>query len=143
MSSLTKKLNEINELKKEYEYLLEIVEVLKEEEDNSLFLEFINLLNSLEKKCDEVYITTLLSGEFDELNAILTLHAGAGGTEAQDWAQMLYRMYTRYAERVGYKVQMLDYLNGETAGLKSVSFLVSGTNAYGYLKCEKRRTSLS
>ena len=97
----------------------------------------INLLNSLEKKCDEVYITTLLSGEFDELNAILTLHAGAGGTESQDWAQMLYRMYTRYAERVGYKVQMLDYLNGETAGLKSVSFLVSGTNAYGYLKCEK------
>lgn len=137
MSSISKKLNEINELKNAFNYLEEIVEVLKEEHDDALFLELTKELANLEKKCDEIYITTLLSGEYDELNAILTLHAGAGGTEAQDWAQMLYRMYTRYAERAGFKVELLDHLEGDTAGLKSVSFLVSGTNAYGYLRCEK------
>jgi peptide chain release factor 2 len=137
MSSITKKLNEINELNSEYAYLEEVVEVLKEAEDEALFNELTKELNILEKKCDSVYITTLLAGEYDELNAILTIHAGAGGTEAQDWAQMIYRMYTRYAERQGFKVEMLDYLEGDTAGVKSVSFLVSGTNAYGYLKCEK------
>ena len=111
--------------------------MLKEGHDEALFLELTKELNLLQKKCDQAYITTLLAGEYDELNAILTIHAGAGGTEAQDWAQMLYRMYTRYAERSGFNVELLDYLEGDTAGLKSVSFLVSGTNAYGYLKCEK------
>lgn len=102
-----------------------------------MFLDFVTVLNKLHKECEEAYIKTLLSGEYDQYNAILTIHAGAGGTEAQDWAEMLYRMYTRYAERSNFKVQMLDHLNGDVAGLKSVRFLVSGMNAYGYLKCEK------
>ena len=82
-------------------------------------------------------LATLLRGKYDALNAILTLHAGAGGTEACDWVSMLYRMYTRYAERSGYSVEELDALDGDSAGLKSVSFRVEGENAYGYLKAEK------
>ena len=85
---------------------------------------------------------TLLKGKYDVNNAILTLHAGAGGTEAQDWASMLYRMYTRYAERVGYKVIEVDKLAGDEAGIKSVTFKVVGENAYGYLKAEKACTDL-
>ncbi len=81
-------------------------------------------------------LSTLLSGEYDANNAILSFHAGAGGTEAQDWAQMLYRMYTRWAERHGYKYKILDYLDGDEAGMKSASILIEGLNAYGYLKSE-------
>ncbi|MBQ2894494.1 MAG: peptide chain release factor 2, partial [Clostridia bacterium] len=84
-----------------------------------------------------LHIATLRSGKFDQNNAILTIHAGAGGTEAQDWVQMLYRMYTRYAERRGYKIEVLDFLAGDEAGIKSVTFQVNGLNAYGYLKAEK------
>lgn len=79
----------------------------------------------------------MLSGKYDANNAILSLHAGAGGTEAQDWTSMLYRMYTRWGEKHGYGVKVLDYLDGEEAGVKSVTFMVEGTNAYGYLKAEK------
>ena len=81
-------------------------------------------------------LATLLSGEYDANNAILTFHAGAGGTEAQDWAQMLYRMYTRWAERHGFKYKILDYLDGDEAGIKSASILIEGENAYGFLKSE-------
>lgn len=94
-------------------------------------------LNSLSEDIDALRIETLLKGKYDSLNAILTLHAGAGGTEAQDWTQMLYRMYTMYAEKRGFKLKVLDYLDGDEAGIKSVSFMVEGENAYGYLKAEK------
>ena len=107
------------------------------EEDDSLLEETSSELASLDNAVNEMHVAALLSGKFDANNAILTLHAGAGGTEAQDWVQMLYRMYTRYAERRGYKVQVLDLLDGEEAGIKSVTFQVNGTNAYGYLKAEK------
>jgi len=105
--------------------------------DESLLEETASELSVIEKDIHEMHVSTLLSGKFDANNAILTLHAGAGGTEAQDWAQMLYRMYTRYAERRGYKVVLLDMLDGEEAGIKSVTFQVNGENAYGYLKAEK------
>ena len=110
------------------------------EEDDSLLDETASELASLDIAVNEMHVAALLSGKFDANNAILTLHAGAGGTEAQDWVQMLYRMYTRYAERRGYKVQVLDMLEGEEAGIKSVTFQVNGTNAYGYLKAEKAYT---
>ena len=90
----------------------------------------------LERRIEEQRLSTLLSGEYDRNNAILTFHAGAGGTEAQDWAQMLYRMYTRWAERRGFKYKLLDWLDGDEAGIKSASILIEGQNAYGYLKCE-------
>ncbi len=96
-----------------------------------------NSLNDLENTLEEATISTLLNGKYDGNNAILTLHAGAGGTEAQDWVSMLYRMYTRFCEREGYAIKVLDYLEGDDAGIKSVSFMVSGDKAYGYLKAEK------
>ncbi len=105
--------------------------------DEAMLNETAEEVISAENAVSEMHIATLLSGKFDANNAILTLHAGAGGTEAQDWVQMLYRMYTRYAERRGYKVQLLDMLAGEEAGIKSVTFQVNGANAYGYLKAEK------
>ena len=105
--------------------------------DEGLLAETAQELASIDTDVNEMHIATLLNGKFDANNAILTLHAGAGGTEAQDWAQMLYRMYTRYCERRGYKVALLDWLDGEEAGLKSVTFQVNGANAYGYLKAEK------
>ena len=93
-------------------------------------------LEAVRKEYEEQRIEVLLCGEYDGNNAIISIHPGAGGTEAQDWAQMLYRMYLRYAERKKFKVKVLDYLDGDEAGIKSVSFLVEGTNAYGYLKSE-------
>ena len=110
-------------IKKDSDLYAEIKEVLKETE-------------SLENNIEKLEISTLLSGKYDSNNAILTIHPGAGGTEAQDWAEMLYRMYTRWASQNGYDIKELDYLDGEEAGLKSVTFLVSGEYAYGYLKGE-------
>jgi len=107
------------------------------QDDEGLLTETVDELDELEEKINKLHIDTLLSGKYDACNAIVTVHAGAGGTEAQDWAQMLYRMYTRYCERQGYKTQLLDWLDGEEAGIKSVTFLASGENAYGYLKAEK------
>ena len=106
-------------------------------EDEALMEETASELSQIGIAVNEMRIATLLSGKFDANNAILTLHAGAGGTEAQDWVSMLYRMYTRYCERRGYKLNVLDYLDGEEAGIKSVTFQVNGANAYGYLKAEK------
>lgn len=107
------------------------------ENDEAMLAETSAELADLTAAVHDMHVATLLSGKFDANNAILTLHAGAGGTEACDWTQMLYRMYTRYAERRGYKIVLLDYLDGEEAGIKSVTFQVNGANAYGYLKAEK------
>ena len=99
--------------------------------------QLISSLDSTEKVAEELFIKSLLAGKYDDNNAILTIHAGAGGTEAQDWAEMLFRMYTRFCERENFDIKTLDYQEGDGAGIKSVSFLVSGEKAYGYLKAEK------
>ena len=106
-------------------------------DDEAMLEETAAECERLKKEIGELYISTLLRGKYDANNAILTLHAGAGGTEAQDWTSMLYRMYTRYCERRGYKVVEMDMLPGDEAGIKSVTFQVNGVNAYGYLKAEK------
>ncbi len=113
-----------------------LVEMAMEEEDDSLLSEILGEINALEKSVEKLRLETLLKGPYDSCDAILSLHAGAGGTEAQDWVSMLYRMYTRYCENQGYQVRVLDYLDGEEAGIKSVTFEVIGENAYGYLKAE-------
>jgi len=113
------------------------VELIEETHDLSLDREVEQSLHILENEVDKAKIQTLLSGKYDSYDAIITIHAGAGGTEAQDWADMLYRMYKMYAEKTGYKTVVLDVLNGDEAGLKSVTFEVSGDNAYGFLKAEK------
>ncbi len=114
--------------------LIELTEGVAGEEEMQ---EVVDELDSFSQNVEALRLETLLKGKYDGNNAILTLHAGAGGTEAQDWASMLYRMYTRYAERVGYKVMEVDKLAGDEAGIKSVTFKVVGENAYGYLKSEK------
>lgn len=106
-------------------------------EDDELYLEFLNSLNALEKKAENFKVSLLLSEKFDDLNAIITIQSGAGGTEAQDWAQMLYRMYCMYCEKNKFKVAVLGTDVGDEAGFKSISFKVTGDFAYGYLKCEK------
>lgn len=111
-------------------------DLLQVEEDEELAKELLKSTDTLEKNIEKLEITTLLSGKYDNNNAILTIHPGAGGTEAQDWAEMLYRMYTRWANANGYEVKELDYLEGDEAGLKSVTFSVNGDYAYGYLKGE-------
>lgn len=108
-----------------------------EEKDESVYPEVTASLGAMERELEHLELTLMLSGEYDGNNAILTLHAGAGGTEAQDWAQMLLRMYVRWAEKNSYKVDTMDFLAGDEAGVKSVTLLISGTNAYGYLKAEK------
>lgn len=114
-----------------------LIEMGYEEEDPDLIPEIRSELDSFVETLETMRIGTLLSGEFDKCNAILKLNAGAGGTESCDWASMLYRMYTRWAEKKGYSVEVLDYLDGDEAGIKSVTFQVNGENAYGYLKSEK------
>ncbi len=114
-----------------------LIEMAYEENDASLLPEIEAELESFESRFEAIRIQTLLSGEYDKDNAIVTLHAGAGGTESCDWANMLYRMYTRWAERKGFSVQVLDFLDGDVAGLKAITFQVNGENAYGYLKSEK------
>ena len=114
-----------------------LIEMAYDENDESLIPEIEEELTNFEQCFENIRIQTLLSGEYDKDNAIVTLHAGAGGTESCDWANMLYRMYTRWAERKGFTVQVLDFLDGDVAGLKTITFQVNGENAYGYLKCEK------
>jgi len=106
------------------------------ESDEELSKDLICNTNQLQKNLEKFEVQTLLSGKYDSNNAIITLHPGAGGTESQDWTEMLYRMYTRWANANGYKIEELDYLEGEEAGIKSVTALISGENAYGYLKSE-------
>ena len=114
-----------------------MIELAEEEEDDAMAAELEGELVAFEKKINDFHLSTLLSGTYDANNAIISLHAGAGGTEAQDWTSMLYRMYTRWAERRGYSVKTLDFLDGEEAGIKSVTLLIEGMNAYGYLRAEK------
>ncbi len=119
-----------------YEDTLTLVELGMGEEDGSVYEEALRDTDTLQKEMEAMTLSTLLTGEYDSRNAILTFHAGAGGTEAQDWAQMLYRMYTMYIEKKGFTYKILDYLDGDEAGIKSASILVEGLNAYGYLKAE-------
>ena len=116
--------------------LLALIDMGNEMDDASLLPELEEGFADLEKRIEEVRLTTLLSGEYDNCNAILTFHAGAGGTEAQDWTQMLYRMYMQWANKHGFEFEMMDYIDGEEAGIKSATVMVKGENAYGYLKSE-------
>ena len=134
---LKSKCNDFKEVKSEIENLEEMTELVNLEPDEELAKEIVKNTKKLEKKAEKLELSSLLSGKYDGNNAIVTIHPGAGGTESQDWAQMLYRMYTRWATKNNYEVKELDYLDGEEAGLKSVTFEVIGENAYGYLKSEK------
>ena len=124
-------------LSRQREDILTLIEMGYEEEDASLVPEIRGEMDDFIREFEALRLDTLLSGEYDANNAILKLNAGAGGTESCDWCGMLYRMYTRWAERKGFQLQELDYLDGDEAGVKSVTFQVNGTNAYGYLKSEK------
>lgn len=126
-----------NKLCTSLEDILVLIEMADEEEDVELAEEAKEEAKVFQEKYEAMRIATMLDGEYDRNNAILELHSGAGGTESCDWVSMLYRMYTRWAEAHGYKVEVLDYLDGDEAGIKSVTIQVSGENAYGYLKSEK------
>lgn len=125
------------DLETQFQDILTLIEIGYEENDESLIPEVRQELDSFESVFEEIRISTLLAGEYDKNNAILKLNAGAGGTESCDWCSMLYRMYTRWAERKGFSVEVLDYLDGDEAGIKSVTFQVNGPNVFGYLKSEK------
>lgn len=114
-----------------------MIEMAEEEQDETLIVEIQDMFSSFVETLETLKMRTLLSGEFDKDNAVVTLHAGAGGTESCDWVSMLYRMYTRWCDKHGFSIEVLDYLDGEEAGIKSVTFQVNGENAYGYLKSEK------
>ena len=120
----------------QHEDLVTLVEMAIEEDDESVEEELRTELDAFKETLETLKLRTLLTEEYDANNAILTFHAGAGGTEAQDWVSMLFRMYQRWAERKGFNVKTLDYLAGDEAGIKSVSFIVEGENAYGFLKSE-------
>ena len=137
VASLTNKVSAFDKAEKTINDALEIIELSNEENDESLLDEIESEFSSIEKTIEEMRLATLLKGKYDKLNALLTLHAGAGGTEACDWTEMLYRMYMYYAEKNGYVLTELDRLDGDEAGIKSVSFKVEGECAYGYLKAEK------
>ena len=127
----------IDHLQSQYEDLGVLIEMGNEEEDPDMVEEVEAEWKAFVKEFDKVKIETLLSGDYDKCNAVLKINAGAGGTESCDWANMLYRMFNRWAESKGYKTEVLDFLDGDEAGLKSITFQVSGENAYGYLKSEK------
>ena len=137
LKGLKNTLETAKELEDRYEETEILLDMASEENDESLIPEIRRNLKKLENKIEDVRIGTLLSGEYDRCDAIVTLHAGAGGTEACDWNQMLYRMYSRFIERHGFTLEVLDYLDGDIAGIKNVTFEVHGENAYGYLKSEK------
>ena len=120
-----------------YEDVETLIEMGYEEEDESILAEVKESFEQLEKQLDDMTVSTLLSDEYDKENAVLTIHAGAGGTESCDWASMLYRMYCRYADSKGFSYEVLDFLDGDEAGYKSVTIQISGENAYGYLKSER------
>lgn len=124
-------------LKKQLDSLLEMHDVLKQESDEELFVMFEEEYLDFVAVFEDFEVDTLLSHEYDRFNALLEIHPGAGGTESCDWAEMLYRMYSRYASKKGFKISVLDYLAGEEAGIKSITLLVEGESAYGYLKAEK------
>ena len=134
---LQEMVKKIKSLYHAYEDIQTLIEMGYEENDPEIAREAQADMEKFEEAYEELRIQTLLSGEYDTCNAIVTIHAGAGGTESCDWAGMLYRMYTRWAERKGFQIQVLDFLDGDIAGIKAITFEVSGENAYGYLKSEK------
>ncbi|MCH4984874.1 peptide chain release factor 2 [Macrococcus sp. PK] len=136
-NALKEVVNGFNALVEKYENIEVLIEMLKEESDKESEAELIQQLQSLTEDTNEFELKMLLNGEFDANNAILELHPGAGGTESQDWGEMLLRMYQRFSDKRGFKVETLDYLPGDEAGIKSVTILIKGHNAYGYLKAEK------
>jgi len=133
---LKKRMEEYDSLVMLYDDAITLIELANEEGDESVIEEVDQMSKSFFKRLDELKLSTLLTGEYDSSNAILAFHAGAGGTEAQDWTQMLYRMYTRWAERRGFTYQIMDYQEGDEAGIKSATIMVEGMNAYGYLRGE-------
>lgn len=136
-NALKDQVNQLNELNETFENLDLTYELVKEESDAELQAELEEEIVQLSQKMNDFELQLLLSEEYDKNNAILELHPGAGGTESQDWGSMLLRMYTRWGEKKGFKVETLDYLPGDEAGIKSVTLLFKGHNAYGYLKAEK------
>lgn len=137
LKSLKDCIETYNSISNMYEDTISFIELAYEENDESLIPEVEQSMNDFIEQFEEFRIQTLLSEEYDHNNAILTLHAGAGGTESCDWASMLSRMYQRFADRQGYQVQILDFLDGDEAGLKSITMQINGENAYGYLKSER------
>ncbi|CAM3716465.1 peptide chain release factor 2 [Erysipelothrix urinaevulpis] len=137
INSKRKAIESFEHLQEQFTSCLESVELLKLEKDDEFQNELALVVKDLKKELDDFSLLVLLSHDYDQKNAILEIHPGAGGTESQDFAEMLYRMYTRWAQKKGYKVEVLHYLDGDEAGIKSVSLLISGTFAYGYLKAEK------
>ena len=135
-SALKNKVGAYSKLKSDFEDALVMIELADEAEDLELLEECTESVKAVEKELEKQTLGTLLTGEYDGKNALLTFHAGAGGTEAQDWAQMLVRMYQHWGEAHGYKVSMLDFLDGDEAGLKSATLLIEGENAYGFMKSE-------
>ena len=136
LAGMKNKVKRYTDLKRDYEDTLTLIEMSNEEEDESMLEECAEGVRRVKEEIERQTLETLLSGEYDSKNAILTFHAGAGGTEAMDWALMLFRMYHRWGERHGFKTTTLDYLDGEEAGIKSAVLLIEGENAFGYLKGE-------
>ena len=137
IKKIKNKYSKYKQIEKELNNLLELSELVKLEYDEEIAIDIIKNTKKEQKNIEKLELETLLSGKYDSNNAIVTIHPGAGGTESQDWAEMLYRMYTRWATKNEYEVKELDYLEGEEAGIKSVTFEIIGTNAYGYMKSEK------
>ena len=137
LKSLQDTVKQIEQMFADYEDIGLLIEMSQEESEEETVQEIEEELIRFEEEFEALRIQTLLTGEYDRDNAIVTLHAGAGGTESCDWANMLYRMYSRWAEKKGFSVEVLDYLEGDVAGIKGVTFEVKGENAYGYLRSEK------
>ena len=136
LKNLKDKVENFNRLCASWDDMMTICEMAIEENDDSMLPELQQEFEEYTQKVESTRLSTLLTGEYDANNAILTFHAGAGGTEAQDWASMLYRMYNMWADRHGYKVKVMDYLDGDEAGIKSATIMIEGENAYGFLKSE-------
>ena len=136
LAGLKNKVKKYTDLKNDFDDTLTLIEMYNEEEDEGGYEECVESVKGIKEELEKQTLDTLLSGEYDSKNAILTFHAGAGGTEAQDWAMMLFRMYHRWGERHGFKTTTIDYLDGEEAGIKSAVILIEGENAFGYLKSE-------
>ena len=137
LNQLRKSLNDVENIKNKIETSLEFIELLKMESNVELQEELEKEISILEKSISELEVNVLLTEPYDKCDCILDIHPGAGGTESCDWALMLYRMYTRWCDNKGYKVDVVDYQDGDEAGIKSASLIIKGINAYGYLKCEK------
>lgn len=147
MEQSQKVLKEIKDLKQQislynkvyafFEEVATLYELYMEENDTEILKELEKSVPQLQEECEKLKITSLLSGEYDKLNAIVTIHAGAGGTESQDWAQMLFRMYQKWTDKSGFELELCEVQEGDEAGIKSVTFMVKGLNAYGYMKSEK------